>query len=672
MKVNLTQLCLISSLSLFISGCATSQLNTQLNAVKKDAQKTIAKASSQNLDVSKVLNFDKKEKESLFNAYYEKNDYSKWLINKNVNLFIIVENKEKYINAITQLKNKLSSKVKILVSNKVKNISNNMYLKREDSNKIVNELKKELNIPTNSMVMTISTSNNHIYGFKSVQNVNQKQNTYFFKSEIIDNIPNTLLLTAKLSIPNYYVIRRDNKLLGSPSKLKYILNTGTENYLRYYENPKLAKINALKEKISNIKFRKTELLGQNYIINTVSFLAKDKAVGAGIGNDIFIWDLNTGKYEKLKGHTSQVSSIEAYDNGTKLVTGSYDNTVGFWDLKTKKVIRYTVHEDDVNDVDISYDEKYLLSAGDDDKVIVWDLKKQEPLKETLNVSDEINNVKFIEGTYNFVSGDEDDFLKKFVFMGNKNEKGGVLKNIMVDSIDTNKDIIAIGSYDKIYLLNKHLNIIKTLDVDTGTIYAIDISDDGKYLLTGDYNENLTYWDIKKGSIIKTFKGHTGTIKSVKFSKDGNYAISGGSDKTIYWKIKASKKELPIISKYEKQLKNLSKNSSKNDLYQYVFTESLSKKDLKVLKKHLSIFVDNNKLDIKDINKIAKQLNLDFADPILTSSFTDSYQYSIGSSTKILKNIFNITVNKNYDINNIYFSSKYDLEKEGYKLIKYNY
>ena len=57
----------------------------------------------------------------------------------------------------------------------------------------------------------------------------------------------------------------------------------------------------------------------------------------------------------------------------------------------------------------------------------------------------------------------------------------------------------------------------------------DFSPDGKYIVTGSYDNTIKLWNIKNGREIRSFNQHTDKIKTVVFSSDGTKILSASSD-----------------------------------------------------------------------------------------------------------------------------------------------
>ena len=56
--------------------------------------------------------------------------------------------------------------------------------------------------------------------------------------------------------------------------------------------------------------------------------------------------------------------------------------------------------------------------------------------------------------------------------------------------------------------------LKTNVGHTDVITSIDISKDGKYIISGSEDKSVILWDVQTAKELKTFSGHTNIIKSI--------------------------------------------------------------------------------------------------------------------------------------------------------------
>ena len=88
-----------------------------------------------------------------------------------------------------------------------------------------------------------------------------------------------------------------------------------------------------------------------------------------------------------------------------------------------------------------------------------------------------------------------------------------------------------------------------------SVSSVAFSPDGKYAISGSWDETLKLWDISTGKAIRTFRGYKDFIHSVAFSSDGQYVLSGNDDQTMrLWSV-ASGREVRTFTqgKYAEDL-----------------------------------------------------------------------------------------------------------------------
>ena len=65
------------------------------------------------------------------------------------------------------------------------------------------------------------------------------------------------------------------------------------------------------------------------------------------------------------------------------------------------------------------------------------------------------------------------------------------------------------------------------------VRSLDVSSDGRYVISGSVDNTVILWDIVEGKIIgNPLEGHLGAVNTVAFSPDGNWIASGGDDNIL--------------------------------------------------------------------------------------------------------------------------------------------
>ncbi|XP_004685128.1 PREDICTED: CMT1A duplicated region transcript 1 protein [Condylura cristata] len=91
------------------------------------------------------------------------------------------------------------------------------------------------------------------------------------------------------------------------------------------------------------------------------------------------------------------------------------------------------------------------------------------------------------------------------------------------------DLIAVSCNRRIKLLD--ITQIKELPTEfrghAGTVHALFLCEEEKFLLSGSYDLSIRYWDLKTGACVRIFTGHQGTITCMDLYK--KIFVSGAKD-----------------------------------------------------------------------------------------------------------------------------------------------
>jgi len=312
---------------------------------------------------------------------------------------------------------------------------------------------------------------------------------------------------------------------------------GRGSYLPTGENLRIWDVNTGKEII--------RLTGQKGIYSVV-FSSDGKYVLSGSYRIMNLWDINTGKeIMSFLGHKHIVTSVAFSPNGRYALSASYDRTLKLWDVSTGNEIRSfsTVgNKSPIWSASFSPDGKYVVASVSDKTLKLWSVSTGNEVKLFSGNTGAIYSVKFSPDGRYVIAGCSDNTAKLWEVSSGRQlcsleHKGKVYA---VAFSPDNKYILS-GSEDK---------SMKLWDLSTGreirtfkgygeAISSNVFSPNGKFVASvfGDIwssvgNKDFIIWDAITGRIIHTFSGHKDIIRSVAFSPDSRYIASGSQDKTI--------------------------------------------------------------------------------------------------------------------------------------------
>jgi WD40 repeat protein len=67
---------------------------------------------------------------------------------------------------------------------------------------------------------------------------------------------------------------------------------------------------------------------------------------------------------------------------------------------------------------------------------------------------------------------------------------------------------------------------------TGSVNALALSPDGRFLVSGSEDVTLKIWDTATGNVLRTLSGHDQPVLTAAISPDGRWIASGGADATV--------------------------------------------------------------------------------------------------------------------------------------------
>ncbi|KDN33357.1 hypothetical protein RSAG8_13552, partial [Rhizoctonia solani AG-8 WAC10335] len=262
-------------------------------------------------------------------------------------------------------------------------------------------------------------------------------------------------------------------------------------------------------------------------------------------NTIRIWDAYSGQsvFTPLVGHTDDVMSIAITQNNRTIISGSRDKTIRVWDMQTGCLVLdpITGHTNVVTSVAISPNDKFIVSGSDDRTVRVWDGLTGQILFEPFSHNASIRCVAISPDGAFISAGTRDGTIQIWdptgkAMSGPLKEHSGPV-SMLAYSSDGTRIISYSSSFLGTLCLFDAQSATVALDAfsgHTGHILSIDISPDGKCLVSGSSDKTLCVWDVVNGKLIHDpLTGHANYVHFVRYSSDGNRILSCSGDGTLH-------------------------------------------------------------------------------------------------------------------------------------------
>jgi WD40 repeat protein len=299
--------------------------------------------------------------------------------------------------------------------------------------------------------------------------------------------------------------------------------------------------------------------------HAVWFLPPDgrKALSLNSDSSLRVWDLDAGRELQLYSNPDpnrSVRSAALTADARHMFLGWSNNTAQLVDLQTGKPVKMIEHPGPIETVAMTPDGKFGLVAGGsatttdgvttikDAAARVWDLQEGKEIAILDRPNELVRRAALAPDGSRAVTNGAPDTLHLWALPGSqlthqlRVENVGAL-NRLAHSPD-GRYIVGSWSNVAIVVTAAELKLVRQIVGHDGMIFALAMSADSKYLLTGagsfrdedaessSADATVRLWDVGTGQELKQFTGHGGRVVSVAFSPDGRRAISASLDKTI--------------------------------------------------------------------------------------------------------------------------------------------
>ncbi|MDE0938169.1 MAG: WD40 repeat domain-containing protein [Mariniblastus sp.] len=292
-------------------------------------------------------------------------------------------------------------------------------------------------------------------------------------------------------------------------------------------------------------------------INCVGFSPDGRFVVGGCNDGTLqFWDARSGeKRHTLRGHTGAVLDFDFHPDGTRIATGSSDGTVKVWDARLKSNhLRFEDNASAVTQVGFGINHDWLISTS---RISSQSAQSSTPTVFIRNRYDG-ERLKSFEGIHFDLSPDGrflavSGWSSLTVWEIESEEKRW--------SIEQHHDQMNVAfrfSPDGRWLASTDRNNkIKILDALTGKeslelsghesrCTCLCYSADGRYLVSGGYDDNAKLWNTNTGALVDTFDSRT-MVESIAISPNGKLIASGTRGGLIrIWDIQLKEELSPLV------------------------------------------------------------------------------------------------------------------------------
>ncbi|KAK6203347.1 WD domain protein [Scheffersomyces amazonensis] len=246
-------------------------------------------------------------------------------------------------------------------------------------------------------------------------------------------------------------------------------------------------------------------------------------------NIIRVYDLVSGqKIASLKGHTKGISDI-VYSpiNSDIIASCSDDLTIRLWSISKKTCIKilkkHTYH---ITTIKFTSKGNILISGSADETITIWDITSGKTLKTLAAHSDPVSSLSLTPDSSIIVSSSYDGLMRLFDL-----ESGQCLKTLTYNSTSHGT---ATAS---------------TNDVLNFPISNVEMSPNGKYILSSSLDGLIRLWDYMDNKVLKTYRGIDNRPISEKFNcgtrfitRTSNPLIVSGSESLglLIWDLQSKK------------------------------------------------------------------------------------------------------------------------------------
>lgn len=243
----------------------------------------------------------------------------------------------------------------------------------------------------------------------------------------------------------------------------------------------------------------------------VSFSPDGKRLASSRQNDIFIWDVDSGKLiSRMQGHAGNITCLSFGPDGKWLISSSTDRTVRSWEVETGKnlVSHGGKHT--------AFNGRFIPGLGPD-------------CIRSFALSPDGTQLAHANGNSISISMGINPLVPPF-FQGSESYPGGVMERLPVWTVAFNTDgkRYACGRIDgSVYLMG--FGMPKKISAATDAVLRVAFSPDGQQFATASADGTVNLWNATDGLAIASLPPHETAARCAAFNHDSSLVVSAGED-----------------------------------------------------------------------------------------------------------------------------------------------
>lgn len=311
---------------------------------------------------------------------------------------------------------------------------------------------------------------------------------------------------------------------------------------------------------------------------SIMFSPDSQFLLSGSDDRLRLWEIHTDEpIRSFSGHTGLVLTVHFSPDGKTAVSGSDDQTIKFWEVDTGRCLKTLKgHNNWVWSVDVSPSGQ-IASGNEDRKVRLWQVSSGRCLHELEGHQGRIWSVAFSPDGRILASGSDDQTVR-FWQVGAADShparskpanpepaasspprcvqtlrgQTGAVRLVVFSPTEpclaTNSGDCEVKLWDVSALFSAEESVGRrsagrtsewvsgqcraVLAGEAGRVFAIAFRPDGQWLLTGNEDGSVQYWDIQTGQLLQTLTGHHKPVQTIAVHPQGTLMASGSHDGSV--------------------------------------------------------------------------------------------------------------------------------------------